>query len=151
MQCLLHESIIKTHEINFNCDFVKYLKVWNAVSTTTDLKKFSLINMSYNGVQNAGTVFNTVGFNVWYPSSNAFPTITSIVFNGVNVCSTATVPPTTTFRPTTKTTKATITTTTTTRPTTTTKAATTITTSPTSVQPIFYFVNSAKVIFSPNV
>lgn len=104
-----------------NYDFVKYFKVWNAVSTTTDLTKFSLINMSYNGVQNAGTVFNTVGFNVWYPSSNALPTITSVVFNGVNVCSTVTVPPTTSI------------------PTTTKAAITTIAKSPTSVHPIFYF------------
>ena len=113
---------IKTHhERNVNYDFVNYLKVWNTASTTTDLKTFNLINMSYNGVQNAGTVFNTVGFNVWYPSSNAFPTISSVVFNGVNVCSTVTVPPTTKLPATTK------------------AAITTVSTSPTSAQPIFLF------------
>ncbi|KAI9555833.1 endoglucase-1 [Daphnia sinensis] len=66
---------------------ISTLEVWNAVSTTADKKTFRLNNMSYNGAQNAGTNFNTAGFNVWYPSSNAFPAITSVLFNGVNVCS----------------------------------------------------------------
>jgi hypothetical protein len=51
--------------------------------------------MSYNGIQNAGTLFNTVGFNVWYPSTNTFPTIVGVIFNGKNVCSAVTAAPVT--------------------------------------------------------
>lgn len=63
------------------------VQVWNAASSTTDKTHFTLTNMSYNGAQTAGTTFNTVGFNVWYPSTNSMPTITQVLFNGVNVCS----------------------------------------------------------------
>ena len=46
--------------------------------------------MSYNGVQNAGTVFNSVGFNAYY-SSNSAPIISSVKFNGASVYSGGTV------------------------------------------------------------
>ena len=78
--------------------------------------------MSYNGVQNAGSMFNTVGFNVWYPSANVFPTMMSVFFNGIKVGSSVTDVPTT---------KSTGTIT---------KATTTVTKSQKSTQPYLYLI-----------
>lgn len=114
------------------------LYVWDATSTMTSTVQYRLSSVSYNGVQNAGTLLSSVGFNAYYVSTvNPAPTITTILFNGINVCSnvitttsnpltttnsvTTTKPLTTTATPLTTTTAPL--TTTTTRPTTTTSGS----------------------------
>jgi hypothetical protein len=63
--------------------------VWSASWTTTSNIQFRLINLSYNGVQSAGATLTGVGFNAYFNSSaNPVPAVTSILFKGVNICST---------------------------------------------------------------
>lgn len=54
----------------------------------TSTVQYRLSSVSYNGVQNAGALLSSVGFNAYYVSTvNPAPTITTILFNGINVCS----------------------------------------------------------------
>jgi hypothetical protein len=57
------------------------------VETTSNNINFHMTNVSYNGQQSANTVYNGAGFNVAYPATSPMPTITSILLNGVSICS----------------------------------------------------------------
>nr|CAH0109264.1 unnamed protein product [Daphnia galeata] len=77
-----------TMDVTFS-SLLSSLQVWSASSTTTNNIQFRLINLSYNGVQSAGATLTGVGFNAYFNSSaNPVPAVTSILFNGVNICST---------------------------------------------------------------
>ncbi|XP_046461930.1 endoglucanase 12-like isoform X2 [Daphnia pulex] len=108
------------------------LQVWSAASTSTNNIQFKLTNLSYNGVYSAGAILSGVGFNAYFNSNaNPVPTVSSILFNGVNICSTV-VSSSTTSKPVTTTTARLLSTATTAKPmaTTTAKPGTTATTKP---------------------
>ncbi|EFX80604.1 endoglucanase-1,4-beta-glucanase [Daphnia pulex] len=100
------------------------LQVWSAASTSTNNIQFQLTNLSYNGVYSAGAILSGVGFNAYFNSSaNPVPTVSSILFNGVNICSTV-VSSSTTSKPVTTTTARLLSTATTAKPMATTTSST---------------------------
>jgi hypothetical protein len=62
-----------------------FWKAWDATESKINEVEYQLRNLNSNGVHSAGTTLTSVGFNAFFSSSTT-PIITSVLFNGDNVC-----------------------------------------------------------------
>jgi hypothetical protein len=64
----------------------EYFQSWDAKPYTDDNVIFHLRSYTYNKRLLAGSVLNSVGLNVHYPTADPVPDIVNVAFNGYNLC-----------------------------------------------------------------